>query len=55
EERTTLLKEIKINIGRTGAATPYAVLEPVFVGGATVTYATLHNEGEVHRKDVRPG
>lgn len=55
EERNTLLKEIKINIGRTGAATPYAVLEPVFVGGATVTYATLHNEGEVHRKDVRPG
>ena len=55
EERNTKLKEIKINIGRTGAATPYAVLEPVFVGGATVTYATLHNEGEVHRKDVRPG
>ncbi len=55
EERNTKLKKIKINIGRTGAATPYAVLEPVFVGGATVTYATLHNEGEVHRKDIRPG
>ncbi len=55
EERTTLLKEIRINIGRTGAATPFAVLEPVFVGGATVTLATLHNEGELHRKDIRPG
>jgi DNA ligase (NAD+) len=55
EERTTLLKEIRINVGRTGAVTPYAVLEPVFVGGATVTHATLHNEGELHRKDIRPG
>ena len=55
EERDTLLKEIRINVGRTGAATPYAVLEPVFVGGATVTHATLHNEGELQRKDIRPG
>jgi DNA ligase (NAD+) len=55
EERTTVLKEIRINVGRTGAVTPYAVLEPVFVGGATVTHATLHNEGELHRKDIRPG
>jgi DNA ligase (NAD+) len=55
EERTTLLKEIRINVGRTGAVTPYAVLEPVFVGGATVTHATLHNEGELNRKDIRPG
>ncbi len=55
EERTTILKEIRINVGRTGAVTPYAVLEPVFVGGATVTHATLHNEGELHRKDIRPG
>ena len=55
EERTTLLKDIRINVGRTGAVTPYAVLEPVFVGGATVTHATLHNEGELHRKDIRPG
>ena len=54
-ERTTLLREIKVNVGRTGAVTPYAVLEPVFVGGATVTHATLHNEGELHRKDIRPG
>ena len=55
EERTTILKEIRINVGRTGAVTPYAVLEPVFVGGATVTHATLHNEGELNRKDIRPG
>ena len=55
EEKTTVLRDIEINVGRTGAVTPYAVLEPVFVGGVTVTTATLHNEGEVHRKDVRPG
>ena len=55
EEQTTKLLDIKINIGRTGAATPYAVLEPVFVGGATITNATLHNQDEVARKDVRIG
>lgn len=55
EERETILREIRVNIGRTGAATPYAVLEPVFVGGVTVTTATLHNPDEVARKDVRPG
>ncbi len=55
EEKTTTLLDIKINVGRTGAVTPYAVLDPVFVGGVTVTNATLHNEGEVHRRDVRPG
>lgn len=55
EEKSTILKAIEINVGRTGAVTPYAVLEPVFVGGVTVEHATLHNEGEVHRKDVRPG
>ncbi len=55
EEKTTRLNAIEINVGRTGAVTPYAVLEPVFVGGVTVSTATLHNEGEVHRKDVRPG
>jgi DNA ligase (NAD+) len=55
EEKTTILTSIEINVGRTGAVTPYAVMEPVFVGGVTVTNATLHNEGEVHRKDVRPG
>jgi DNA ligase (NAD+) len=55
EEKTTVLKSIEINVGRTGAVNPYAVMEPVFVGGVTVANATLHNEGEIHRKDVRPG
>jgi DNA ligase (NAD+) len=55
EERTTLLKAIDVHTGRTGKVTPFAVLDPVFVGGVTVTYATLHNEDEVRRKDVRPG
>ena len=55
EEQVTVLKDIAINIGRTGAATPFAVLEPVFVGGATVGLATLHNEDQVRLKDVRIG
>jgi len=55
EERVTRLRGIEINVGRTGAATPFAGLEPVFVGGANVERATLHNEDEVHRKDVRIG
>ena len=55
EERVTTLHAIMINIGRTGAATPFAVLEPVFVGGANVSMATLHNEEQVHQKDVRVG
>jgi DNA ligase (NAD+) len=55
EEQVTRLREILVNVGRTGAATPYAVLEPVFVGGAQVTYATLHNEEELNRKDIRVG
>ena len=55
EERTTLLKGIMVSIGRTGKATPFAQLEPVFVGGSTVGLATLHNEDMVRRKDVRPG
>jgi DNA ligase (NAD+) len=55
EEKTTLLRDIMVSIGRTGRATPFAVLEPVFVGGANVGMATLHNEDDVARKDVRPG
>ncbi len=55
EERTTLLRDIMVSIGRTGKATPFAVLEPVFVGGSTVGLATLHNEDQVALKDVRPG
>ena len=53
--RTTLLRNIMVSIGRTGRATPFAMLEPVFVGGSTVGLATLHNEDEVARKDVRVG
>jgi DNA ligase (NAD+) len=55
EERTALLKSIDVHTGRTGKVTPFAVLDPVFVGGVTITYATLHNEDEVRRKDVRRG
>jgi DNA ligase (NAD+) len=55
EERTTLLRDIQVSIGRTGVATPFAVLEPVLVAGSTVGLATLHNQDEVARRDVRPG
>lgn len=55
EERTTLLNDIQVSVGRTGRATPFAVLEPVFVGGSTVSMATLHNQDQVAVKDVRPG
>ncbi|MDP9452232.1 MAG: NAD-dependent DNA ligase LigA [Actinomycetota bacterium] len=55
EERTTRLLGIMVSIGRTGKATPFAQLEPVFVGGSTVSQATLHNEDQVRAKDVRPG
>jgi DNA ligase (NAD+) len=55
EERTTTLLSIAVSIGRTGRATPFAQLEPVFVGGSTVGVATLHNEDQVRAKDVRPG
>jgi DNA ligase (NAD+) len=55
EERTTRLREIQVSIGGKGKATPFAVLEPVFVGGSTVGLATLHNEDQVRLKDVRPG
>ena len=55
EERTTLLKGIMVSIGKSGKATPFAELHPVFVGGSTVRLATLHNEDQVRAKDVRPG
>ena len=55
EERTTRLRAIQVSIGGKGKATPFAVLEPVFVGGSTVRMATLHNEDQVRFKDVRPG
>jgi DNA ligase (NAD+) len=53
EQKTTLLKGIAVNVGRTGAVTPFAVLDPVFVGGTTVSMATLHNADDIARKDIR--
>jgi DNA ligase (NAD+) len=55
EQATTKLNDIMVSIGRTGAATPFAVLEPVKVAGSTVGMATLHNESEIARKDIRVG
>jgi len=55
EEATTLLNDIMVSIGRTGKATPFAMLEPVRVSGSTVALATLHNQDQVRVKDVRPG
>jgi DNA ligase (NAD+) len=55
EQSTTKVKDIFISIGRTGAATPVAMLEPVFIAGSTVQMATLHNESEIRRKDIRVG
>jgi len=54
-QRTTKLLKIGINVGRTGSMNPYAVLEPVNIGGATVKMATLHNEQDIKRKDIRIG
>lgn len=51
----TVLKEIKISVGRTGTINPYAVLEPVSVGGVTIKQAALHNEDDIRRKDIREG
>ncbi|MGK2964895.1 MAG: NAD-dependent DNA ligase LigA [Tepidiformaceae bacterium] len=55
QQRTTKLLDIAVNVGRTGAINPFAILDPVIVGGARVKMATLHNEQDIHRKDIRIG
>jgi DNA ligase (NAD+) len=55
EQATTKLVKIEVNVGRTGAVTPYAVLEPVRLSGSTIQMATLHNEQDIARRDIRPG
>ncbi len=55
EQATTILRQIAVNVGRTGAVTPYAVLEPVKLAGSTISMATLHNADDVARKDLREG
>ena len=55
EQGTTVVREILVQVGRTGALTPVAIMEPVRVGGVTITNATLHNQDEIDRKDVRVG
>src|SRR5687768_8076177 len=53
EQKTTKLRKIDVNVGRTGAVTPFAVLEPVFLAGSTISMATLHNADDIARKDIR--
>jgi DNA ligase (NAD+) len=55
QQATTILRQIAVNVGRTGAVTPYAVLEPVPLAGSTIAMATLHNAEDVARKDLREG
>ncbi len=55
EQAVTRLLEIGVNVGRTGSLNPFAVLEPVIISGATVQHASLHNEEDIHRKDIRVG
>ena len=55
EQKTTRLERIEVNVGRTGAVTPFAMLEPVFIAGSTVSMATLHNADDIARKDIREG
>ncbi len=55
DQDTTILKDIKISVGRTGTLNPYAVLEPVSIGGVTIRSAALHNEDDIRRKDIREG
>ena len=53
EQKSTMLTKIEVNVGRTGAVTPFAILEPVFIAGSTVSMATLHNADDIARKDIR--
>ena len=55
EQKIAMLHRIEVNIGRTGAATPFAILEPTVVAGSTISMATLHNPDDIIRKDIRPG
>jgi DNA ligase (NAD+) len=55
QQATTMVRDIKLQVGRIGTVTPVAVLEPVYLSGSTISHATLHNEDEVKRKDVRVG
>ena len=55
EQKTTTLLKIAVNVGRTGAVTPFAMLDPVFVAGSTISMATLHNADDIARKDIREG
>src|SRR6185312_14818714 len=55
EQATTIVKDIVISIGRTGAATPVAVFDPTLLAGTTVQHASLHNADEIARKDIRIG
>src|SRR5262249_20182582 len=55
QQATTTLRKISVNVGRTGAVTPYAILEPVLLAGSTISMATLHNAEDVARKDLRNG
>ena len=55
QQATTMLRKIEVNVGRTGAVTPYAVLEPVLLAGSTISMATLHNAEDIARKDLREG
>lgn len=55
QQAATVLREIQVNVGRTGAVTPFAVLEPVLLAGSTISMATLHNAEDIRRKDLREG